>query len=193
MQRAFAPEDIGGEGYKSILNNDKSRAYQVTLGGKGAVGNWDYSLSFTRGEYRLDESKFQRFGNAINSYFADKVLGPAGHQDGIYITNWARSTRRSRRKISLASPVTPPTTAAPGRTWLARRSPTVRCSRCRVAMRAWPWSSKAAAGLAPTSACWTATWGLVGCRQRPSQQLCGDQRTAHAAAGVADGDRFRSL
>ena len=91
LQRAFAPEDIGGEGYKGILNNDKSRAYQVTLGGKGAVGNWDYSLSFTRGEYRLDESKFQRFGNAINSYFADKVLGPQlGTQDGfgIYNTNW---------------------------------------------------------------------------------------------------------
>ncbi|KAF1015908.1 MAG: Colicin I receptor [Stenotrophomonas maltophilia] len=96
LQRAFAPEDIGGQGYKGILNNDKSRAYQVTLGGKGAVGNWDYSLSFTRDEYRLDESKFQRFGDEINAYFTDKVLGQrlGDYTDktgtfGIYNPNWA--------------------------------------------------------------------------------------------------------
>ncbi|KAG1310206.1 hypothetical protein G6F62_014667 [Rhizopus arrhizus] len=39
LQRAFAPEEIGPGHYNNILNSDESRAYQVTLGGKGMVGD----------------------------------------------------------------------------------------------------------------------------------------------------------
>ncbi len=76
LQRAFAPEDIGGQGYNDVLNSDESRSYQVTLGAKGMAGNWDYSASFTRGEYKLTENKFMRWKDPINNYFAEHVLGP---------------------------------------------------------------------------------------------------------------------
>jgi len=92
LQRAFAPEDIGPNGYNSIMNTDRNKAYQITLGGRGAFGNWDYSASFTRGEYKLTEHKFARFSDAINNYFEETVLGPVlgttnlGYN--IYNPNW---------------------------------------------------------------------------------------------------------
>ncbi|MBD3825737.1 MULTISPECIES: TonB-dependent receptor [Stenotrophomonas] len=92
LQRAFAPEDIGGQGYKDVLNSDESRSYQVTLGAKGVFGDWDYSASFTRGEYKLTENKFMRWKDPINNYFAEHVLGPVlgTTADGwdIYNPNW---------------------------------------------------------------------------------------------------------
>ncbi|MCO6993313.1 hypothetical protein, partial [Pseudomonas aeruginosa] len=76
LQRAFAPEEIGPGHYNNILNSDESRSYQVTLGGKGMVGDWDYSASFTRGEYRLDQNRFARWKDKIEGFFGDTVLGP---------------------------------------------------------------------------------------------------------------------
>ncbi len=76
LQRAFAPEEIGAGDYNNILNSDESRAYQVTLGGKGMVGDWDYSASFTRGEYRLDQNRFVRWKDKIEDFFGQTVLGP---------------------------------------------------------------------------------------------------------------------
>ncbi len=49
LQRAFAPEDIGPAGYRDTMSTDRNKAYQVTLGGRGNFGNWDYSASFSRG------------------------------------------------------------------------------------------------------------------------------------------------
>lgn len=92
LQRAFAPEDIGANGYKDLLNTNRNKAYQVTLGGRGSAGNWDYSASFSRGEYKLMERKFARWADAIDTYFEDRVLGPvlgttaAGYN--IYSPNW---------------------------------------------------------------------------------------------------------
>ncbi|PSD17047.1 TonB-dependent receptor [Stenotrophomonas maltophilia] len=92
LQRVFAPEDIGGGGYRDIMNTDRNKAYQVTLGGRGTAGNWDYSLSFTRGEYKLTERNFVRWNDPINDYFEQRVLGPVlgttstGYN--IYSPNW---------------------------------------------------------------------------------------------------------
>ncbi|GAB3054922.1 TonB-dependent receptor domain-containing protein [Stenotrophomonas tumulicola] len=92
LQRVFAPEDIGPNGYKDILNTDRNKAYQVTLGGRGSAGNWDYSASFSRGEYKLTERGFVRWADPIDSYFEDHVLGPVlGVDDdgyNIYNPNW---------------------------------------------------------------------------------------------------------
>jgi len=92
LQRAFAPEDISGAGYRDILSTDRNKSYQVTLGGRGSAGNWDYSASFSRGEYRLTERSFARWADEIDSYFEDRVLGPVlGTTDdgyNIYNPNW---------------------------------------------------------------------------------------------------------
>ncbi|MET0130454.1 MAG: TonB-dependent receptor, partial [Stenotrophomonas chelatiphaga] len=91
LQRGFAPEDISANGYKDILNTDRNKAYQVTLGGRGSFGNWDYSASFTRGEYKLTERNFVRWADEINGYFEENVLGPQlGERDGyaVFAPNW---------------------------------------------------------------------------------------------------------
>ena len=41
------------------------------------VGDWDYSASFTRGEYRLDQNRFARWKDKIEGFFGDTVLGRA--------------------------------------------------------------------------------------------------------------------
>ncbi|HEL3249514.1 TPA: TonB-dependent receptor plug domain-containing protein, partial [Stenotrophomonas maltophilia] len=106
LQRAFAPEEIGVGDYNNILNADRSRSYQVTLGAKGMFGDWDYSASFTRGEYRLDQDRFVRWKDKINGFFADRVLGQelgtyidpkTGGEFGIYNPNYA----------AFYSPITP--------------------------------------------------------------------------------------
>ncbi|WP_312785554.1 TonB-dependent receptor domain-containing protein [Stenotrophomonas indicatrix] len=92
LQRAFAPEDISAAGYRDTMSTDRNKAYQITLGGRGNVGNWDYSASFSRGEYKLTERSFARWANEIDSYFEDRVLGPVlGVTDdgyNIYNPNW---------------------------------------------------------------------------------------------------------
>lgn len=86
LQRAFSPEDMGPEGFRSTMSKDSSTAYHVTLGAKGTFGasNWDYDVSFTRTQYDLDENGFVRFNDAINSYFQDRVLGPQMGFDPYY-------------------------------------------------------------------------------------------------------------
>ena len=77
LQRSFSPEDIGGGGYSDILDTDRSKSYQFTLGGKGSFASaWDYELSLTHGEYKLKERGFVRWSDSINNYFARTVLGP---------------------------------------------------------------------------------------------------------------------
>jgi len=93
LQRVFAPEDIGGIGYRDIMNTDRSKSYQVTLGARGAIGsNWDYEASVTHGEYKLNERGYARWNDPINNWFADNVLGSVLGQtdDGynIYNPNW---------------------------------------------------------------------------------------------------------
>lgn len=84
LQRAFSPEDIGGEGYRDIMNTDTNKSYMLTLGGKGAFGEWDWDLGFTRTDYRLTERSWVRFADPINNYFQDKVLGPQLGWQGSY-------------------------------------------------------------------------------------------------------------
>ncbi|MFC4729129.1 TonB-dependent receptor plug domain-containing protein [Coralloluteibacterium thermophilus] len=78
LQRSFAPEDIGGQGFRDIMNTDRSNSYMVTFGGQGVFGDsdWEYDFSVTRSFYRLKEHGFARFNNAINNYFERTVLGP---------------------------------------------------------------------------------------------------------------------
>ncbi|MBS7458972.1 TonB-dependent receptor plug domain-containing protein [Coralloluteibacterium stylophorae] len=78
LQRGFAPEDIGGNGYDDIMNTDRTNSYMVTFGGSGFFGDsdWEYDLSATRSFYRLKEHGWARFDTAINSYFENTVLGP---------------------------------------------------------------------------------------------------------------------
>ncbi|MDR0182488.1 TonB-dependent receptor plug domain-containing protein [Lysobacter arvi] len=93
LQRAFAPEDIGGEGFKDIMNTDRNRSYQITLGANGMLGsNWDWDVGFTRTEYKLTEHQWVRFADAIDNYFLANVLGPQlGTQDGyaVFRPNYA--------------------------------------------------------------------------------------------------------
>lgn len=84
LQRAFSPEDIGGAGYRDIMNTDRNKSYMVTLGGKGAFGNWDYDVSFTRTEYKLTERNWVRWADAIDDYFSNNVLGPQLGLDPVY-------------------------------------------------------------------------------------------------------------
>ncbi|MFC3549767.1 TonB-dependent receptor plug domain-containing protein [Lysobacter cavernae] len=86
LQRAFSPEDIGGLGYRDIMNTDKNRSYQVTLGGSGRFGtNWDWDVGFTRTQYKLTERNWVRFADAIDDYFVANVLGPQlGTHRGVY-------------------------------------------------------------------------------------------------------------
>lgn len=76
LQRAFSPEDIGGTGYGDIMDKDTNESYTITLGGSGSFGKaWDYDVSFTRNESKLDMRRFVRWADAIDSYFVENVLG----------------------------------------------------------------------------------------------------------------------
>lgn len=86
LQRSFAPEDIGGQGYKDILNTDRNKAYSVALGVQGVFGSsgWDYDVGAMRTEYRLTEHSWARFADPIDAYFRERVLGPELGLDPIY-------------------------------------------------------------------------------------------------------------
>jgi iron complex outermembrane receptor protein len=76
LQRAFSPEDIGGGGFGDIMNKDTTKSYTITLGGSGSFGkSWDYDLSFTRNESKLESRDFTRWADAIDDYFGRTVLG----------------------------------------------------------------------------------------------------------------------
>ncbi|WP_342315213.1 TonB-dependent receptor [Lysobacter sp. FW306-1B-D06B] len=85
LQRAFAPEDIGGLGFADIMNTDRNRSTMITLGAQGqAGGNWDWDVGFTRSDYRLREHQWARFADPINAYFEQHVLGPKLGMRGAY-------------------------------------------------------------------------------------------------------------
>ncbi len=76
LQRAFAPEDLGG--YQHNMNKQYETSYMLTLGGKGTFGqsNWDYDLGFTHSDDKLRSRNWVRFAGPIDAYFQSHVLGP---------------------------------------------------------------------------------------------------------------------
>lgn len=85
LQRAFTPEDMGD--WENSMAENKSSSYSVTLGVNGTLGensNWDYDVSVSRTEYKLDEISLERLADPINNYFQDKVLGPQLGLDPYY-------------------------------------------------------------------------------------------------------------
>ncbi len=76
LQRAFAPEDIGGRGYNDIMNTDRNKAYSVAFGASGFLGEWDYDVYAMRTEYKLEERSWVRWADPIDEYFRNTVLGP---------------------------------------------------------------------------------------------------------------------
>jgi len=84
LQRAFSPEDIGGQGFRDINSRDNSDSYSITFGGKGTWGEWDYDIGLSRTEYRLKERAWQRWNDPINAYFEEHVLGPDLGPDPVY-------------------------------------------------------------------------------------------------------------
>jgi outer membrane receptor protein involved in Fe transport len=77
LQRAFAPEDMGG--WENTMQENKSTSYAITLGVNGTLGedsNWDYDVSLTRTHYKLIESGLDRLAGPIDAYFQEHVLGP---------------------------------------------------------------------------------------------------------------------
>lgn len=84
LQRAFAPEEIGG--FKNVMNKFYENSYMLTLGGKGTFGhsNWDYDLAFTHSDDQLSARALQRLDGPIDDYFRTHVLGPQLGVDPIY-------------------------------------------------------------------------------------------------------------
>jgi len=78
LQRAFAPEDMGREGFNNSMSTDTSKSYSITAGVSGTFGgsDWDYDIGYTRTQYKLDEKSWVRFADAIDGYFQEHVLGP---------------------------------------------------------------------------------------------------------------------
>lgn len=76
LQRGFAPEDIGPDGYDDIVNTDRNKSYAITLGTSGVMGDWMFDVGFTRTDYRLEEKSWVRWNDPINAFFTDRVLGP---------------------------------------------------------------------------------------------------------------------
>ena len=76
LQRAFAPEEMGG--WENMMQQNKSTSYAVTLGVNGTLGedsNWDYDISLSRTHYKLVESGLDRLAGPIDEYFQEHVLG----------------------------------------------------------------------------------------------------------------------
>lgn len=76
-QRAFAPEEVSAGGFSDIMNKRKQESYTATLGLEGSFGQaWDYNVSFTRNEQKLDEVNFSRYAAPLASYWEENILGP---------------------------------------------------------------------------------------------------------------------
>lgn len=86
LQRAFAPEEIGPNGFRDAMSTDKSDSYAITLGLEGVFGesNWDYDFSASTTSYKLDEVNYVRLADRINQFFVDRVLGPQLGLDPLY-------------------------------------------------------------------------------------------------------------
>ena len=86
LQRGFAPEEFGEEGYEGVMDTAKSRSWLATLGSRGALGEsgWDYDAFVSGTRYTLDENGFARFADPINNWFEQNVLGPQQGFDPYY-------------------------------------------------------------------------------------------------------------
>jgi len=86
LQRGFAPEDMGPEGYRNSMSFDESDALQSAVGISGYFGasDWSYDVSAAYTRYELDERGFVRWADAINDYFQDRVLGEQQGWDPYY-------------------------------------------------------------------------------------------------------------
>lgn len=84
LQRAFAPEDLGG--YQHNMNKQYENSYMLTVGGKGTFGqsNWDYDLAFTHSDDKLLSRGWNRLAGPMDDYFQSHVLGPQLGLDPYY-------------------------------------------------------------------------------------------------------------
>ena len=75
FQKSFSPEEVGG--YQRIMSKTYERNYTLTLGGKGVLGtsDWEYDANVTHGEDKLAQRTFARFNDAMENFFANRVLG----------------------------------------------------------------------------------------------------------------------
>lgn len=76
LQKAFSPEEAGG--FSNIMYKTYERNYTITFGAKGAFGasNWEYDTHVMHTDDKLNEMNFARFAGPMESYFANRVLGP---------------------------------------------------------------------------------------------------------------------
>ena len=86
LQRAFAPEEMGTQGFKNTMSHDVSDAVRVNFGVKGTFGAsaWDYDAGVTYSEYKLKERNFVRYAEPMDQFFIDRVLGPQQGLDPYY-------------------------------------------------------------------------------------------------------------
>lgn len=105
LQRAFAPEEIGANGFSDAMSRDDSESYMITVGLDGIFGDsdWEYDVNISRTQYKLDETTYARLADKIDQFFIDRVLGPELGRDPLYgnypifSPNWA----------AFYSPITP--------------------------------------------------------------------------------------
>ncbi len=78
LQRAFAPEDMGPEGFGSTMSTDKSKALRASFGIEGTIGqsSWDYDVGVTYSDSKLDSASWVRWADKMDAYFKRTVLGP---------------------------------------------------------------------------------------------------------------------
>lgn len=76
LQRAFAPEDMGG--FQNSMQRDVTDATSFTAGLRGTFGssNWEYDTFLSVNRYSLNEYGFARLAGPINAWFQEHVLGP---------------------------------------------------------------------------------------------------------------------
>jgi len=86
LQRSFAPEEVGPNGFNDTMSRDTSESVRVTFGAQGTLGqsSWDYDAGVTYTQYKLEERSLVRFKDPIDQFFINKVLGPQQGLDPIY-------------------------------------------------------------------------------------------------------------
>lgn len=84
LQRAFAPEDLGG--YQHTMNKQYENSYMLNLGARGTFGqsNWDYDIGFTHSDDKLLQRGWNRLAGPMDAYFESRVLGPQQGLDPYY-------------------------------------------------------------------------------------------------------------
>lgn len=84
LQRAFAPEDLGG--YQHTMDKQYENSYMLNLGGRGTFGqsNWDYDFGFSHSDDKLLARGWNRLAGPMDAYFQSHVLGPQHGLDPYY-------------------------------------------------------------------------------------------------------------